>query len=427
MLNRINPNKINAFVLLLRNFNSRIIPAKLITFCLTLFIINILSHFNMINPFFSDGCSTSIFKISAAYAEDSAGTWNYYKSRFISSDGRVTDIFQNNISHSEGQGYALLLALYNNDKETFEKILHWTQNNLMVRKDGLAAWSWGKRDNGEWGVIDYNNATDGDILIAWALLGAGEKWKNSGWISWAEATIDRIRVSLTIKRDNKTVLLPGYYGFTNKLDKLSQSDKSNESEKAGKKEKSESINIRINISYFIFPAFNAFALHAANNPDSPNSAENKKFWKELFSDSIAILKHSLAGKMTLPPDWLNIDQNGNFVLDKSKGAEFSYDAVRVPLYLAMADDKKSLEIFSLYLKFCEKIVYVPVRVDLVNDQISIQEASGGFYAVFARCAQMLEQDDMSKSLMQKADDKIKHELDDYYSNTLYLLAKSIQH
>ncbi|MBF0411869.1 MAG: hypothetical protein HQK70_04050 [Desulfamplus sp.] len=419
MVNRINLNRINIFILLFRNFNSRIIAAKLLMFCLTLFIINLFS------PFFAADCSKSIFtifKLSAACAEDSAGTWSYYKSHFISADGRVTDHFQNNISHSEGQGYGLLLALHNNDKATFEKIIHWTQNNIMVRKDGLAAWSWGKRDNGEWGVIDYNNATDGDIIIAWALLIGGEKWENSSWISWAEATIDRIRQSLTIKKDNKTVLLPGYYGFTNKLDKSSQSDKSNQSEKADKKEKSESINIRINTSYFIFPAFNAFADHTSNNSNSPNSAENRKFWKELYSSSITILKQSLAGKMTLPPDWLNIDEKGSFVLDKSKGAEFSYDAIRVPLYLAMADDKKSLEIFSSYIKFCDKLGYIPAKVDLLDEQISIQEASAGFHAVLAKCAAMVGEKSISESLMKKAEIKIKQEKDDYYSNTLYLLA-----
>jgi len=153
-------------------------------------------------------CMTPVFSVITSqagftHASENPGTWGYYKSHFISYDGRVTDLFQNNISHSEGQGYGLLLAFYNNDKTTFENILNWTRNNIMVRKDGLAAWSWGKRDNGEWGVLDYNNATDGDILIAWALLKGNEKWQNSEWRSWAESTMERVRPFLTIKRHNK--------------------------------------------------------------------------------------------------------------------------------------------------------------------------------------------------------------------------------
>ncbi|MBF0304005.1 MAG: hypothetical protein HQK73_13275 [Desulfamplus sp.] len=368
------------------------------------------------------------FQTGFAYAGENQGTWDYYKSRFISSDGRVADLFQNNISHSEGQGYGLLLSVINNDKATFENILNWTKNNIMVRTDGLAAWSWGQRDNGEWGVIDYNNATDGDILIAWALLKGNEKWQNNEWQSWADSTIDRIRLLLTIKKQNKIILLPGYYGFTSKSAKSEESKQSNNL---------DNINLRLNVSYFLFPAFSVFADSGLNDSNSKSggskngdsksrTAENKKFWQQLSGDSLTILKQSLSGSMTLPPDWLNIDEKGKPIIDKDKGAVFGYDAIRVPLYLAMAGDKKSLEIFKPYLKFCNKIGYVPVTVDLINEQIAIPEASAGFHAVLSKCASMVGETEISKSLMQKADSKIMQEKDDYYSNTLYLLAKSIQ-
>jgi len=357
--------------------------------------------------------TSSPFRAGFAYAGENSGTWDYYKSHFIAPDGRVIDLFQNRISHSEGQGYGLLLSLQNNDKATFENILQWTQKNLMVRKDGLAAWSWGQRDNGEWGILDYNNATDGDILIAWALLKGNEKWQNNEWKSWSDATIDRIRLFLTIKRHNKIFLLPGYYGFTSKSGKSEESKQSNSP---------TDINLRINISYFIFSAFSDFADSASKNGNSQNSS----FWQQLSSDSLAILKQSLSGSMTLPPDWINIDQKSKLIIDKDNGAVFGYDAIRVPLYLAMAGDKKSLEIFKPYLKLCNKIGYVPVRVDLINEEIAISEGSAGFYALLSKCAGMVGEAAISKSFMQMADSKIIQEKDDYYSNTLYLLAKSIQ-
>lgn len=371
-------------------------------------------------------CMTTMFSISTnhpfqaefAYAGDNPGTWDYYKNHFISSDGRVTDFFQNNISHSEGQGYGLLLSLYNNDKITFEKLLNWTRNNIMVRKDGLAAWSWGKRDNGQWGVLDYNNASDGDILIAWALLNASEKWRKSEWKAWSDATIDRIRQSLVIKRGNRMVMLPGYYGFTAKV----ETEASGESSQFDKPDKSDNVTISINPAYFIFPAFNAFAESGARSGDN----ERKKFWKQVCNDSLAILKESLSSSMNLPPDWMLVNQKGNLVTDKDKGRNFGYEAIRVPLYLSMGGDKKHLEIFKPYLEFCNRLGYFPATVDLMNEQITIEKASAGFHAVFAKCAEMVGDTTTSKSLMQRAEIKIMEEPDDYYSNTLYLLAKSIQ-
>ena len=51
------------------------------------------------------------------------GTWEHYKKTFISNDGRVIDYYQEQCSHSEGQGYGMLLAVRHNDKETFSQDL----------------------------------------------------------------------------------------------------------------------------------------------------------------------------------------------------------------------------------------------------------------------------------------------------------------
>lgn len=47
--------------------------------------------------------------------------WGDFKQQFVSSDGRVIDSTNKGISHSEGQGYGLLFAVYFNDRETFAK------------------------------------------------------------------------------------------------------------------------------------------------------------------------------------------------------------------------------------------------------------------------------------------------------------------
>jgi len=65
------------------------------------------------------------FSIIFMHSAASAGQldyWGEYKSTFLSDDGRIIDYFQDKISHSEGQGYGMVLAVVYNDKATFEKI-----------------------------------------------------------------------------------------------------------------------------------------------------------------------------------------------------------------------------------------------------------------------------------------------------------------
>lgn len=145
---------------------------------------------------------------------DDKELWEKYKSTFIQADGRIVDFYQGQISHSEGQGYGMLLSVLYNDRAAFDKLFKWTKNNLMVRKDGLSVWSWGKRANDKWDVIDYNNATDGDVLIAFALIKAAEKWKDNAYKSAGLKIVEAIRVNLAVKWQGMNVLLPGYYGFT---------------------------------------------------------------------------------------------------------------------------------------------------------------------------------------------------------------------
>ena len=96
--------------------------------------------------------------------------WQAYKARFVTDQGRVVDTGNNEISHSEGQGYGMLIAVAAGDRATFDRIWGWTRANLMVRDDELIAWRWEPRKRP--GVADMNDASDGDILVAWALAEA---------------------------------------------------------------------------------------------------------------------------------------------------------------------------------------------------------------------------------------------------------------
>ncbi len=318
------------------------------------------------------------------------GTWEDYKERFITRDGRIIDFYQNQCSHSEGQGYGMLLAVHFNDLKTFSRIFEWTQRNLMVRQDGLVAWKWGKRINGDWGVIDYNNASDGDLLIAWACLNAWKKWQNQLYLATAETIIHSIKKHLVIEMNGQKILLPGYFGF----------DKNK--------------RIRIYPNYSVFPAFQAFAQH-----------DDKYFWQDLTQDSLSLIKRSLFSKFHLPADWILLKINPKLPVDRQAYGDFNYEAIRVPLYLAMAGETKLLQSFSSFLTLSHSVGYLPVQVDLSEDQISVDDAPAGFYAIMAKCAQANGYDTIAKTLMKTANKKVANERRDYYSVTLYLIAKTM--
>ena len=66
----------------------------------------------------------------------------------------------------------------------------WTETELLIRDDGLAAWRW--EPDADPHVTDPNNATDGDILIAWALVEAAERFGETAYRAPAGRIADAI-------------------------------------------------------------------------------------------------------------------------------------------------------------------------------------------------------------------------------------------
>ena len=318
---------------------------------------------------------------------DQTEGWEAYKKKFISEDGRVIDYFQSSMSHSEGQGYGLLLALTSGDRPIFDRVVKWSVDNLQVRRDALFAWAWGKRHNGSWAVIDYNNASDGDILIALALVNAASKWNHEPYMILAKNIIKDLRTLLAYHENDNSMLLPGYYGFE---------------EKSG---------VVLNTGYLILPAFSRFS-----------TVDDAKFWMAIYHDSLKILKKASFSRFQLPSDWVLID-NGAVSVFTPKSSYFGYEAIRIPLYMTWDENREQLKSFSSYLQFVMKSNYLPNRVNLIDGSVSVDEAPAGFYAVFGRCAELLEKKELSRKLFKEAKNKLSHESNDYFSHTLYLLSK----
>lgn len=329
----------------------------------------------------------SITMHGPAHAQDMQSLWEQYKATFIQQDGRIIDRGKQQISHSEGQGYGMLNSVLYDDKTTFDKVWHWTKTNLQGRKDNLFTWSWGKRHNNEWGIIDYNNASDGDTLIAYALVNASIKWNNANYKTDALKITDSIRKNLSISWGSRTFILPAYYGF-DKEDKL-----------------------LINPSYFILSAYRAFS-----------KIDDKPFWDAVYKDSLYLIERSYSGELKLPPDWVVLNRKGEISIDREKGAFFGYEAIRVILYLSWEKNARFPDGVNEILRIYEKSGYIPLYADLSKNIVSLDDAPGGFYAVYARAAEKSGNRALSQELFKEAARRSALEKDNYYSTSLVLLA-----
>ena len=96
---------------------------------------------------------------------------------------------------SEGLGYGMLLSAYNNDKATFTGIWKFTKRNLNSR--GLVPWLYDSNSR----VVDANNATDGDLDVALALIVAYKRGWNDSYKQDATNLINNL-MTYTVRSDN---------------------------------------------------------------------------------------------------------------------------------------------------------------------------------------------------------------------------------
>ncbi|MGK7861973.1 glycosyl hydrolase family 8 [Falsiroseomonas sp. E2-1-a4] len=233
--------------------------------------------------------------------DDPAAQWRAFRDRFMTPEGRVVDNGNGGISHSEGQGYAMLFAEAFEDRPAFERAYHWARTHLR-RADGLYAWRY--RPQAPNPVEDANNATDGDLYIAWALLRAADRWLEPAWRRDGQRMAQTILQKLVLEVDGRTVLLPGAFGFVH------------------------ADRVVVNPSYYAFPAL------AALGRAVPDRA-----WGRLMDDGLQMMRGMRYGRWSLPADWVELGRGrAAGAMQPAQGwpARFSFDAVRVPLHLAWA-------------------------------------------------------------------------------------------
>ena len=154
---------------------------------------------------------------SSLQAQEPWPLWQAYVQHYLDDQGRVIDRSANDRTTSEGQAYALFFALVDNDRPHFDKLLNWTEANLAQGDltAHLPAWNWGKSTSGEWKTIDQNSASDADLWLAYTLLEAGRLWHEPRFESLGKTMILRIAKQEVVQIPTLgTTLAPGPSGFS---------------------------------------------------------------------------------------------------------------------------------------------------------------------------------------------------------------------
>lgn len=239
-----------------------------------------------------------------------AGAWELYRQKFVTPEGRVVDDANGGISHSESQGYGLLLACLAGDRGSFASILSFTRTELLIRDDGLAAWRWDPKATPR--VTDINNASDGDLLIADALACAGARWSMPAYTTAARQIARSLAKTALTRRGSETWLMPAAKGFS---------------------EKERPDGPVINPSYWVFEAFPTLARLTGDQS-----------WTQVQTTGLKLLD-DLARRKALAPDWLSL--KGEPKPAEGFPPQFAYNALRIPLYLLRAGlaDRQRLEPF----------------------------------------------------------------------------------
>jgi len=232
--------------------------------------------------------------------DELSALWSFYRQIYIR-DGRVISLDEQGITTSEGQGYALLRAVWSNDRRTFEEVWRWTHTYLQVRPDKLFAWKWKGK------VLSLDAATDADTDIALALILAARRFDVPRYEQEALAILYSIWDLEVLHLSTGSYVTAGNWAVHEAYP-------------------------TIHVAYLAPYAYEVFA-----------SVDRRHEWRKLIESSYAALHWLYDDQgVSLPPEVIYLDKvSGRFALTRpgsGPAAEFSYDAF--PLFWRVALDAR---------------------------------------------------------------------------------------
>jgi endoglucanase len=223
---------------------------------------------------------------------------------YVDPNGRVVRRDQGGDTVSEGQAYAMLLAVAARDRTRFQRVWSWTVANLQ-RPDALLAWHW---VDGQ--VVDWMPATDADLDAARALVVAADAFSVSSYRSDGTRIAAAVLATETVDVAGRPVLVAGPWARG-----------APDAPVAG----------IINPSYFSPRTYGELT-----------RATGDARWGLLGTtgrDEVAQLTRT-----SLPPDWATVDRNGVARATASPSGSspgYGADAARLPVRYAEACDAPS--------------------------------------------------------------------------------------
>lgn len=322
--------------------------------------------------------------------------WQNFKLGFINEGGRVVDANSpRKQTVSEGQAYALLFALIANDRNTFDKVLQWTEDNLAQGDltSHLPAWLWGRMDSGTWDVLDKNSASDADLWMVYALGEAGRLWKEPRYVALSSLLAKRILREETANLPGLGItLLPAPKGF-----------------QTGKK------TWRLNPSYLPMQILHWLSDKGINPA-----------WQRISESSMRILIES--APQGFSPEWTVYEIGKGFRVDgegQEKGVG-DYNAIRVYLWAGMlAPDSPAksqlLATFTPMVNYVALHGYPPESVNILTGEASKPGSPGFSMALLPMLTAVGNTDALQSQLERLTAHPPK--ADSYYEQVLSLFAQ----
>jgi endoglucanase len=225
-----------------------------------------------------------------------------FLTRYVAPDGRVVRYDQGGDTVSEGQAYALLLALATGESDRFASVWHWEEANLQ-RPDGLFSYRW---DDGR--VTNLAPATDADLETAWALVRASSRFDTPAYGQAGIRVADSILSEETVTAGGRLELVAGPWART--------------------------APYVVNPSYLCTEAMEALA-----------RATGDSRWTVLAGNSRDLVAQIQSGPSSpLPPDWASLTAGGVVSPAPAPGgspanrvpdvASYGLDAQRTPVWMA---------------------------------------------------------------------------------------------
>lgn len=216
--------------------------------------------------------------------------------RFLAADGRVVRRDQGGDTVSEGQAYAMLIAVALGRQHQFAAAWRWEQSHLQ-QPNGLFAYHWSKG-----AVVSTQSATDADLDTAWALVVAAQRFGQPAYRLAGQQVASAILTQESALVAGRLELVAGPWARTGP--------------------------VVVNPSYLAPEAMAALG-RSTGDPR----------WAELASDSTALVTglaaHDRGG---LLPNWVDLAPDGSAqpvgTPSGSGQAAYGLDAQRAPVWLA---------------------------------------------------------------------------------------------